>query len=515
MGALRSVLKIEGDDREFQISRIKLQLNFSAAPLILLKFKSEDFSKVDLRKKIWSRGISKLSIGRGTELEISIISFRDSKKEGFEAVGLILDQEISDWMQKRPLDDRNEKWFIYQRLYNRKADEFIEEFFDVKLAINGDSTLMEKALPDYVCLWRNGSSTNIQTLNYLTDFLSARVPYIWGWFVINDKKAPLRLVTGIKEPVLLNNDWTQVNMKRSHTLLNNDILDDEMILHLNLECKNIGAFFKNISESGSQNDVGKFSSYFEEGSDQIVLTPGSVKYEGQLMNCTEISYSWSTEYDKEDEEKDEIEIRLKLKDIDESENKFSQASLLIDGLFQKWHTQSDGKSTIVEITPSVEKLWTMVTKNGKPDPTQPLWARVAMPGRSDLTDDLKMKGLYILHEKNDPMAITLQEGVTPMILGGIQTYQSELEKIKVNLKGEKVDVEAIEKVKAKAKHIDIPFDEDLKMGEDGKVFTTTHDETKMLESTIKVDKKEKVSILNPGAVIKKDNVKLVGKVEVE
>jgi len=447
---------------DIPISKIELRIGLNSGPIITIELADGKDSLIGglnkkdaFRKATWSNKEASLKMP-GTTLTFTIKRIQTINKENTKVIGIVLDKEIDDWLKKNPLTDgTKENILIHQ--YNPSKTEtvelFIESFFDKELLFCGKNENLGYAFEPYSCIWQHTSWKNIEMLNRLVSHISNHVPEIWGWCVVNDKKTPLRIITGDLK-LKLNDKWQQGDSSLPHFLIDDFIESNQTTISYLLECDNIGKFFTDISEGCYQNNSSEFSGILSQGGDQLLLVPGPIEYKSKQYLCSSISYVWNKPKEGDKISK-HINMSISLKELMPFRYSFSNSLFQIEGLFKKWKDNNNNEY-LIEIGPvshDGKKDWVMINKeNGVKSPSINLLSRVitqAPVNNSYKGNTVKHShnytGIYFTHKEDDHMICMLEPGKKPNVLGSYQVYNSFFEDADITFNAQKIAISASDK----------------------------------------------------------------------
>jgi hypothetical protein len=411
----------------------------------------------------------------GFEEQVDSSASQRGEPLAMDAVGLLLDGEIEGWFGQMVGDTDGLTWLIHQRANEQDGFEFLNQMVEKRFDLTFDADRLETVFEPLACVTRHTSWPNYRFLEHLTNFVGLRTASIWGWSVFNESVAPLRLLH--LEPALpLDNEWkVPPNQMIPHQLTG----AGRFKVLSGFPCDDPLEFFRKVSSLGSQSYTSELKSVVPERTDQLVLLPGILTFEGSRFLCTEIRYIYDSDY---------LTAELYLEEPVWEAPQLVHPSLVLEGVFEAWEKESDGVG-IMKIVPT--EGWALCDEHAMVDRQKPILSRMTMPGRA--SGDLK--GYYVRHEADDPMALQVSEGQTPISLGGMQYYRSALEKTDLTVgaqtidiqavdalkaDGDKIDITAADALKAEGDKVDIPFGQKLTAGSGGSVLNATSSKVTIL-----------------------------------
>jgi len=378
-----------------------------------------------------------------------------------DAVGLVLAREIQDWFTEAPFKEDNLRWLIHQREEDQDGFSFVNQMVEDRFDPTYDVHRIDGVFEPLSCVARHASWSNHRFLEHLTNFLGYRTESVWGWSVFNDPGKPLRMLHH-EEPISLDKEW--------------EVPSDQTVPHAltgaksfqvfsRFECDTPLKFFDRVSNLGKQLYTSKLNSEVKGRTDQLMLAPGMVTFNGSKFLCRDIRYLFDA---------DHLTGTLSLEEPVWKVPQPLFPSFLFDGEFSQWKKSEDGDG-ILEIEPNPEGRWSVLDDSGHYG-SRPLRSKIVMPGRSRGA----LKGYYVKHAAGDPMAVSISEGQTPISPGGIQFFSQDAEEFDLSVGAETIDVKATEKIgmlaekemeltgqdklTATGKDVEIPFGSSLNAG---------------------------------------------------
>jgi hypothetical protein len=446
----------------------ELRLSPSRGPVLRLRLDPNQDWKEYYQATLEDNVVA-LRRGDGEPLEFSFLGFeseepsiaeRNALEPTVHAVGVVLAPSIVSWFDQS-LITPGCQWLIHQRAQDQSTFDFADQTLAGRLGPTIGSESLDSAFEEFGCLFRRSTWTNQQFLDHLGEFMGAHTATVWGWMAVDDARKPVRLLHG-DTPFQLDDLWSaDPGQVRPHNLL-----PGRLELVSDFKCEDPLEFFRRVSRSGNQADVSDLAGLVSSRSDQLCLVPGTVMYKGARHLCVDVRYAYDGPSVRAT-----LVLEASVAHRRTDGNRSSQ-TVFLEGAFQQWAKEEDGERIIlVKSAPSAQ--WVMVNENWSADEELALRSRVVMPGRSKGA----LKGYYIRHDEDDPMGIRLSEGQTPVAIGGMQYFNKALEESTLAVGAETIRIDASESITAKAKDIEMPFEESLRMGKNGDVINATNDKT--------------------------------------
>jgi hypothetical protein len=439
--------------KKYVVAEVSIVLKLNSAPLIYLQL-SEDLTKgvsdlQGLKSEFFQDVCQEQQISfewGGKKIELIMVGFRQvsyedrskhpSSRDGFELVGTAINEELTEWFNKNPFEEKNKDYLIYQKPTSGSSWSFFYQVLEKKFKQPNQDLVdrFELIFPDYGCIWRYKDSDNLCFLNRLVNYARQHLPEIQGWSAFdNENPFCLILFEEKKEDSSipkLDQTWIPGSLFLPNRYSRNQEIDYSSVLSYEIAVKGDRkmALIEQLLTDGSNGEnESKGTEFQEKDPIRLLYAPGTIVLGGRNMFCHTVSYQFTKSLTESLSVTIKIEVSYPQYQIGDNQ----RISLQLSSKFQQWSQTQEGEK-IVEIAPLESKQWAMVNESDQNvNDKRFLAAQILSPTYSDDNH----AGIYITHEKDDEMLVDIQPCEIPLVLGSVQKYRENLEDADVSING--------------------------------------------------------------------------------